>query len=202
MQSQTTDIGGPRVTQVPALLDVCIVGGCGHVGLPLALAFANSGLQVGIFDTSAEKVEMVASGKMPFMEEGADELLVNVLGTDRLHLSTDPAILRESRTVVFIVGTPIDEFLNPSLRAFGNVLDQVEPNINDGTLLVLRSTVYPGVTEWVTNLLRERGREIDVVFCPERIVEGHALEELASLPQIIGAESESAADQASPPRRR
>src|SRR6266540_4320165 len=98
------------------LLDMVVVGGCGHVGLPLALAFADAGLKVGIHDVDAEKMARVEAGEMPFMERGAPELLANVLSTGRLSFSAESAMLRQTRVVVLVIGTPIDEFMNPSMR--------------------------------------------------------------------------------------
>jgi UDP-N-acetyl-D-mannosaminuronic acid dehydrogenase len=72
----------------------------------------------------------------------------------------------------------------------------VAPHIRDGALVILRSTVYPGTTAYVARALRDRGKTVDVAFCPERIAEGHALEELASLPQIVGADDAGAGDRA------
>jgi UDP-N-acetyl-D-mannosaminuronic acid dehydrogenase len=187
---------GASATPVRRRLDVCLVGGCGHVGLPLALSLASAGLLVGVYDVDQAKVELVQSGTMPFVEEGADQLLLEVLGTGRLEFSPSPEILQRTDTVILIVGTPIDEFLNPSLRVFERVLADIEPSIVDGALLVLRSTVYPGATEWVEGALAARGRQVDVAFCPERIAEGRALVELRTLPQIVGATDDRAARRA------
>jgi UDP-N-acetyl-D-mannosaminuronic acid dehydrogenase len=79
---------------------------------------------------------------------------------------------------------------------FERAVAQLAPHLGDGTLVVLRSTVYPGTTEYVTDALARAGRRVDVAFCPERIAEGHALEELRTLPQIIGADSPAAGDRA------
>ena len=177
-------------------LDLCVIGGGGHVGLPLALTFCRAGLRVGIVDTRAEQMELVRSGTMPFLEEGAEELLASVLRNGRLELSTDAELIERSATVILSVGTPIDEFLNPSLKMLSNVIDDVEPHVRDEALLILRSTVYPGVTDWICETLSDRGRPIDVAFCPERIVEGHALDEIVKLPQIVGANSQQAFDRA------
>ena len=168
-------------------LDLVVVGGCGHVGLPLALSFASAGLRVGIFDVDADKISVVRSGRMPFMETGAAELLAEVLPSGRLELSDDPAMVGRADTVILVIGTPIDEFMNPSVRLFDRVVDQLGNHIRHGALVVLRSTVYPGVTDYVHERLAERGVASDVVFCPERIAEGAALEEIRSLPQIVGA---------------
>ena len=178
-------------------LDAVIVGGCGHVGLPLALSLADSGFRVGINDIDQAKIEMVRAGQVPFRETGAEALLRKLLPTGRLELSRDAAMLERTSVVVLVIGTPIDEFMNPSVRIFDRVLDELMPHVRQGTLVVLRSTVFPGTTETVERRLRAAGIEAEVAFCPERIAEGHALEELRSLPQIIGVTSDAAFTKAS-----
>lgn len=177
-------------------LDVCVVGGCGHVGLPLALAFAQGGLRVGIYDTDAEKVALVRSGTIPFLEAGAPELIRELLPTDRLEFSADPDPIARAQTVLIVIGTPIDEFLSPTLTSLEACIRQVAVYLRDGALVVLRSTVYPGTTERLAQTLADLGHRVDVAFCPERIAEGYALEELRSLPQIVGCDSEVAGDRA------
>ncbi|HEU4919920.1 MAG TPA: nucleotide sugar dehydrogenase [Candidatus Limnocylindrales bacterium] len=177
-------------------LDVVVLGGGGHVGLPLSLAFANSGMRVGIFDTSQATLDRIAAGEMPFLEGGADELLREILPTGRLELSATADILARTDQIVVVIGTPVDEFLGPSMTVFERAVEQIAPHLREGTLVVLRSTVYPGTTAYVAQHLEARGKVVDLAFCPERIAEGHALEELHSLPQIIGADSEAAASRA------
>src|SRR5437667_4703244 len=173
-------------------LDLVIVGGCGHVGLPLALSLAECGYRVGINDIDADKIDEVKNGHVPFREAGAEPLLTKLLPTGRLELSRDPAMLRRTRTVILVIGTPIDEFMNPSVRIFEKVLDELTPHVQNGSLIVLRSTVFPGTSETVERRLRAAGIEADVAFCPERIAEGHALEELRTLPQLVGVNSDAA----------
>ncbi len=177
-------------------LDVVVLGGGGHVGLPLSLAFADTGLRVGIYDIHQPTLDAIAAGRMPFLETGADELLGQVLQTGRLELGSDPAILGRAETVVVVIGTPVDEFLGPSTRVFERAVDNIAPFVREGALVVLRSTVYPGTTAYVAQELAARGRTVDVAFCPERIAEGHALEEYRSLPQVIGADDPAAGDRA------
>ncbi len=177
-------------------LDHVIVGGCGHVGLPLALSLADSGFRVGINDVDDIKVAQVKSGHVPFRETGAEPLLAKMLESGRLELSTDPAMLQRTQTTILVIGTPIDEFMNPSVRIFERVLDELTPHLRHGSLVILRSTVFPGTTETVERRLRAAGIEADVAFCPERIAEGHALEELRTLPQIVGVTSDSAFERA------
>jgi UDP-N-acetyl-D-mannosaminuronic acid dehydrogenase len=176
--------------------DVVVLGGAGHVGLPLSLAFASRGLHVGVFDIDGAALERIAKGEMPFLENGADELLATVLMGGNLELSTSPAIMERADAVILVIGTPVDEFLGPSMRVFERAVGQIAPHVKPGALVVMRSTVYPGTTEYVDAAFRERGLDVDLAFCPERIAEGHALEELSSLPQIIGADSPRAGDRA------
>jgi UDP-N-acetyl-D-mannosaminuronic acid dehydrogenase len=177
-------------------LDVVVLGGGGHVGLPLSLVFARVGVRVGIYDTSERTLEQIGRGEMPFLENGADALLAEILPTGRLSLSADASILGRTNTVVVVIGTPVDEFLSPSMTVFERTVDQIAPHLRDGALVVLRSTVYPGTTEYVAGHLAARGCRVDVAFCPERIAEGHALEEIGSLPQIVGADDSVAGDRA------
>jgi len=181
---------------MPSELDVVVLGGAGHVGLPLSLALADSGLRVGIYDISAEALDRIAAGEMPFKETGADELLRNILSTGRLEMSTDGAIVERTDQVIVVIGTPVDEFLAPSMTVFDQTVSQIAPHLRNGALVVLRSTVYPGTTAFVAQHFEQRGCVVDVAFCPERIAEGHALEELHTLPQIVGADTEQAGDRA------
>jgi len=174
-----------------------IVGGCGHVGLPLALSLADCGYRVGIDDIDAAKVEQVKAGNVPFLETGAKALLNELLPTGRLQLASNPGLIARTDIVILVIGTPIDEFMNPSVRIFDKVVDDLVPHLKKGSLVVLRSTVFPGTTESVERRLRTAGVEVEVVFCPERIAEGHALEELRTLPQLVGATSDSAFERAS-----
>ena len=177
-------------------LDVVVLGGGGHVGLPLSLVLADCGLRVGIYDTNQATLDRVGRGEMPFMETGAEELLAKVLPTGRLELSRDPSVLQRACAVVVVIGTPVDEFLGPSMTVFERVVDQLAPHLRPDSLVILRSTVYPGTTAYVTQALFDRGHAVDVAFCPERIAEGKALEEIRSLPQIIGADTDRAYERA------
>jgi UDP-N-acetyl-D-mannosaminuronic acid dehydrogenase len=177
-------------------LDVVVLGGGGHVGLPLSLTLADAGLRVGIYDTNEATLERIARREMPFLETGADELLKKILATERLQLSSQGSIVGRTNQLIVVVGTPVDEFLGPSMTIFEKTVDQIAPHLRHGALVVLRSTVYPGTTAYVRQHLAARGCEADVAFCPERIAEGHALEELHTLPQIVGADDERAGDRA------
>jgi UDP-N-acetyl-D-mannosaminuronic acid dehydrogenase len=105
-------------------------------------------------------------------------------------------MLSRSMQIVVVIGTPVDEFLGPSMTVCERAVEQIAPHLQDDALVVLRSTVYPGTTAYVAQHLQRRGRVADVAFCPERIAEGHALEELQTLPQIVGADTLEAGDRA------
>ena len=177
-------------------LDVVVLGGGGHVGLPLSLALAETGCRVGIFDTNPVTLMRLSSGSMPFLETGAEELLQRLLPMGRLAFSPDPSMIERAERLIVVLGTPVDEFLAPSLTIFEKTVGQIAPHLRDGALVILRSTVFPGTTEYVAQQLAATGCSVDVAFCPERIAVGHALEELHTLPQIIGADSETASDRA------
>jgi UDP-N-acetyl-D-mannosaminuronic acid dehydrogenase len=149
------------------------------------LAFAQAGRAVALFDVNRASVELVRSGRMPFREEGAEELLPAMLASGRLTVTDDEAVLGQAENIIVVVGTPVDRFLNPDIGAVLTALEAVMDRFVDGQLIILRSTVYPGVTTMVAKRFRELGRSVDVAFCPERIAEGQALLELGGLPQIV-----------------
>ena len=146
---------------------------------------------------SGAAVTLVNGGGMPFDEPGAQEPLRAALAAGRLRASTDPAVTGRADTVVVVIGTPIDEHLNPDPHAIPRALGPATPHFRDGQLLILRSTVYPGVTRLVERSLADLGLDMDVAFCPERIAEGRAMTELFSLPQIVGARTAQATARAS-----
>jgi UDP-N-acetyl-D-mannosaminuronic acid dehydrogenase len=170
--------------------DVVVIGGGGHVGLPLAIALADRGASVAVYDVNAATVALVNDSVMPFAEPGAEPKLQAARAAGTLVATTDPAIVGEAENVIVVIGTPVDEHLNPDPRAIPEALGTCAPYFRDGQLLVLRSTVYPGVTALVEKLVGDLGKDIDVAFCPERIAEHKAMEELFSLPQIVSSRSD------------
>ena len=176
--------------------DVVVIGGRGHVGLPLAIMFAFKSLKVVAFDTNTQVVATVNSGSMPFDEPGADDVLKQVLATKSFTASSDRQFVSLAEHVVVVIGTPVDEHLNPDPEAVPNVVMSLLDVLKDGQHLVLRSTIYPGVTKLVEKVIASSGKKIDVSFCPERIAEGKAIEELIALPQIISGRTGIAVERA------
>jgi UDP-N-acetyl-D-mannosaminuronic acid dehydrogenase len=176
--------------------DVVIIGGCGHVGLPLGIAFSERGLKTRLFDVNSDAVTLVNRATMPFSEQGAADVLRRVVDDGSLQASTDPRVVQDAEHVVVVIGTPVDEHLNPDPHAIPRALSECADHLRDGQLLILRSTVYPGVTALVERTLAQRGLSLDVAFCPERIAEGKAMTELYSLPQIVAGRTEAVRDRA------
>ncbi len=176
--------------------DVVVIGGCGHVGLPLAVALAEAGATVVVYDVSEEAVKLLNDAVLPFHEPGAAPVLERVVAEGRLSATTDPASVGWAENLVVVIGTPVDEHLNPDPYAIPRALHAAAEHFRDGQLLVLRSTVYPGVTALVEREVADLGLEMDVAFCPERIAEGKAMVELHALPQIVGSRTDRARDRA------
>jgi len=177
-------------------VDICVVGGCGRVGLPLGIALASRGLSVVLYDIDAAAVGQVNAGAMPFAEEGATTALADALAAEKLRATTDAAAVGLADALIVVVGTPVDEHLNPDLGAVPRAIERCVEHLRDGQLVVLRSTVYPGVTALTEKLLAAKGLTVDVAFCPERIAEGRAMTELFTLPQIVAARTSAALDRA------
>jgi len=168
-------------------LRVAVVGGAGHVGLPLAVMFASRGAEALVVDINAQAVELVNAGTSPFDEPGMHDVLQNVRREGRLRATTDAAELSTSEYVVIVVGTPVNEYLSPDPGVVTSTVEELVPHLRDGQHLVLRSTVYPGVTRMVESVIDKSGKNVSVSFCPERIAQGKAMTELTELPQIIAS---------------
>ena len=171
----------------PPTYESCIIGGAGHVGLPLGVAFAVNGVKTTLFDINKESLKKIESGTFPFKEKDGAKYLKQALNKKTLFVSSSPKAITKSRFVFLVVGTPIDEYLNPHIKGIFKVLDDYFDYFRDGQIVILRSTVYPNTSERIQRYFEERKKKINVAFCPERIVEGNALHELQNLPQIISA---------------
>ena len=176
--------------------DVCVIGGCGHVGLPLALVMARAGMRVLVHDINESALREVASGRMPFMEEGAEPLLREMLDTGRLSFSADPAAFRSVPNLIVTIGTPVDEFLNADTGVIRRWIEGFAPHVTDDHLIMLRSTLYPGTTNWLARHLEKLEKRPRIAFCPERIVQGKAIHELPLLPQIVSGTTPDAEEAA------
>jgi len=176
--------------------DLTVVGGGGHVGIPLVLAFAQAGFRVNVHDLDCAVLDTLRAGRLPFIELGGEDLLAAALARGQLVFTSQPADITPRAPVIITIGTPIDEFLNPVRKVVQDCIDALLPHLADGQLVVLRSTVFPGTTEWLDGYLRRRGRALLVAFCPERVVQGKGVAELKETPQIISGTTHEAAQAA------
>ena len=167
--------------------DVCIIGGAGHIGLPLGVAFANAGVKTVLLDVNRDTLQKINAGEFPFMEENGVELLGAALKKKTLVTSNSPEVISESTIVITVIGTPVDQYLNPDLRGILKNCDEYFNYFKNGQILILRSTIYPGTTERVQKYFSDRGKNVKVAFCPERIAQGKSLTELKELAQIVSA---------------
>ncbi len=177
-------------------LDICIVGGVGHVGLPLALAFADAGQRVMLYDLNVPVMDLIKSGTMPFTEYGAEPLLKQALERNQLLFSSDPHDVTRADHVIVAIGTPVDEYLNPNLRILLKLFQTLAPHLRPSQTIIIRSTVFPRTCRQVERLLSQDGQRWRVAYCPERIAQGHAIRELKELPQIVSGSSTEAVDAA------
>jgi UDP-N-acetyl-D-mannosaminuronic acid dehydrogenase len=176
--------------------DVCIVG-TGRVGLPLGLSLMEAGARAVGIDRDDALRARVNAGEMPFQEPGYDALVASRKFV--VHQSAD--VISKARAIVITVGTPLHNHIETDLSQVRAVLEVVKPHLRAGQLVCLRSTVAPGTTTYVSRWLSREtglvaGRDFQLAFCPERIVEGKAYEELRSLPQVIGTEDPGSAEAA------
>jgi UDP-N-acetyl-D-mannosaminuronic acid dehydrogenase len=174
----------------PPTADVAVVG-LGRVGLPLALSFADRGLQVVGIDSDAERLRAVRERRMPFAETGAQQLLERVAACERLSLSSRVADAAAARHIVITLGTPSFSHIEIDMRDIRSALDDLLGVLAPGHSLILRSTVAPGTTDFVAGYLAkhrgfEVGQELFVAHAPERIAAGRFLAEIDTLPCIIG----------------
>jgi len=173
-------------------VSVAVVGGGGHVGLPLSIVLANSGVRTFAFDISEDSINSINSGRMPFVEEEGNHFLREALSKGNLVATSDPKCISYVSHIVVVIGTPVNEHLSPDPRSVLNSILDLVDFMAEHQILLLRSTVFPGVTAKVAEELRKRFPRMHVAYCPERIIEGQALQEIPMLPQLIGADSSEA----------
>jgi len=174
------------------LRTVTIIGAGGRVGFSMSLVLANSGYFVYGVEIDETKNQIIMKGKIPFKEKFASVYLKRTLKNGTLEMTSDYSVVKKSDVVVIVIGTPIDENFNPVLTPLRNLIVGISPYLKKNQLIILRSTVSPGTTDIVKELIESNtpfrvGKDIYLVFAPERVIEGRAIEEIQKLPQLIGA---------------
>ena len=167
--------------------------GCGRVGLPLALLLANKGFQVIGIDRDPQKIAMIRNGKIPFMEKGLENLLIEA-AEKGLFTVTDKltTVINKVNTFIITVGTDLSVNFIPKQSEIMNLIKDIVNFSSSGSVtIILRSTVSPGTCDSIRRNMKEMnikiGRDLFFAYCPERIAEGNVIEELGTLPQLMGA---------------
>jgi len=167
---------------------ISIIGGAGHIGFPLGLAFANKNFLVNLIDLNTENLDKIKRGQVPFYEISAKKMLDKCLKKKKLFFYNDISAITKSKFVIICIGTPVDKNLKPKTKEFFNFFSKLFKFVNNNQVIIIRSSVFPGVIEKIS---KKYGRiNNNISYCPERIVQSKALIELPSLPQIVSGVSE------------
>jgi UDP-N-acetyl-D-mannosaminuronic acid dehydrogenase len=175
--------------------------GLGRVGLPLALCFADRGLSVLGVDQDHTVLDAIRAGRMPFGEAGTQEMLDRVIASGRLDLAERAVDAARADDIVITIGTPSFSHIESDLRQVRAAVDDLLPMLRPGHALILRSTIAPGTTEFVAGYLEKRrrlrvGEDLFVAHAPERIAAGRFVEEISTLPCIVGGVGEASTERA------
>lgn len=164
--------------------------GIGRVGLPLALLVAEEGFIVYGIEKDSYRVEQLTKGKMPFMEEAGEKLLKKHVNKNFLP-TTEYSYISKCNYIILTLGTPVDENMNPIFDQINETISEAKSFLRAEQTLILRSTVSPRTTEYIESIIEKIdhlkiGKNFYLAFCPERISEGKAIDEIKNIPQIIG----------------
>ena len=177
-------------------MKVAVIGAGGHVGFPFSCVVADAGHTVYGIDLNQTAVDKLNKGEVPYVEEGAEDILRENLNKERLLFTTDFDFIKDADVVAIMIGTPVDGEGNARLDDLFDFLDNnLISRMRKEQLIVLRSTVSPGTTEVLRKHINNKkqwteGVDYYLVFCPERVVQGKSIVETTKLPQIIGAFSQ------------
>jgi len=163
-------------------LTVSILGGAGHIGLPLGLLLKNKGVNITLIDIDKKNIDKIKNKKMPFYEKGAQSLL-----NKGIKITDDLKTIKNSKIVIVCIGTPVDEYFNPKLDSFFRVIKELKKYTSPKQTVIIRSSVYPQTCKKIVQILHR-----NISYCPERIVQGKAIEEMHKLPQIVSGFSKKA----------
>ena len=167
--------------------DLSIIGGCGHIGLPLGLAFANKGLNVTLIDNNRNNVKLINKGICPYMEDNADTDLKKNLKKKKIFATSDLKKIKKKKFIIICIGTPVSANFKPYLKSFFQLIKDLKKFINKNQILIIRSSVYPGLCEKITKILNFK----NICYCPERVVQGKMLVEIKNLTQIVSGYNQS-----------
>jgi len=167
---------------------ISVIGGAGHVGLPLGLAFAQKNFKVHLIDKNTKFLNQIKSGKMPFLEVKADSILKKILKKNNFYFETNLKKISQSKYVIICIGTPVNRRLKPNLLSFFSLIRNLKKYVKKNQIIIIRSSLYPGTINKIKKIIYPKNS--NCVYCPERIVQSKSIIELPKLPQIIAAEKD------------
>ena len=170
--------------------EISIIGGSGHVGFPLGLVFSSSGFKVKLIDKNQKNNNLINSGVNPYLEEGSKKLLVKMIKLKRIFATKQIEHIKTSKFIIICLGTPIDNKLKPKIKDFLKFFHLLKKYINKDQIIIIRSSVYPGISEKVYKIIKNKNKNLS--YCPERIVQGKSLIELPKISQLIAGKNNKA----------
>jgi UDP-N-acetyl-D-mannosaminuronic acid dehydrogenase len=166
---------------------ITIIGGAGHIGLPLGILFAAKKKNVVLYDKNNSLIKKINKCQFPFVEKNGAKLLKKY--KRRIIASTNKNYITSADVIIICIGTPVINN-KPDLINFFNLFKEIKHLLNPNQLIIIRSSIYPGTCEKVHRFLGKKF--INISYCPERVVQGKSIEELPKLPQIISGISDKA----------
>ena len=175
--------------------NICIIGGAGHVGAPLGLAFSSKGYQVILIDKDKNNINKINSGVMPFIEDGCQALLRKMINKKKIYATSELSQVKQCKYIIICLGTPVDNKFNPNLKNFISFFYTLKKYLNKNHIVIIRSSIYPGICNKVYGIIKNYCKNLS--YCPERIAQGKSLIELPKLSQIISGKNNKAKKESS-----
>ena len=169
---------------------VCVVGGVGHVGAPLGLAFGSKGYNVILIDKDKKNIKKINEGVMPFIEKGCSNLLRKMISKKKIFATNKLSEVTNCKFIIICIGTPVNKKLDPNLKNFLNFFKNLKKYLNKNHIIIIRSSIYPGTCDRVFNIIKKHCANLS--YCPERIAQGKSLIEMPYISQIISGKNNKA----------
>ena len=170
--------------------NISIIGGAGHIGFPLGLILSSKGFKVSLIDKNKNNIKKINNGEAPFLEENSKKLLTDMIKKKRIYATDQINEISKSKYIIICISTPITNQLNPNLKPFINFFHQLKKKIKKDQIVIIRSSIYPGICEKVYKIIEKKCKNLS--YCPERIVQGKSIVELPKLPQLVSGKSKKA----------
>jgi len=170
--------------------NISIIGGAGHVGLPLGMVFSSKGFKVTLIDKNKSNIKKINKGQMPFLEKNGQKLLKHIVKKKKIFATDKLNEITKSKYIIICIGTPITKNLNPNTKNFINFFYQLKKLLKKDQIVIIRSSIYPGICEKIYKIIESKC--VNLSYCPERIVQGKSISELPKLPQLVSGKNKKA----------